>query len=343
MKIHRNKAKGNTEYARRWLNRAMKDFTLFKKLVPFDKRTNKPVRCSDPALAVYLLQQSVEKAVKAAAITSGQYKARDFIHYYSHNSLALIINLNNKIVAKIQAMGLDSITKMMGVDLLDGKSKQGRLESQLMGITPWLDNDGKAVDIKSESISITPEVIDQILDMVVRNRSMLLDVIRTTFNLLPGMGIHKGKGEKGEIDGPQAFLKHLSDSISPSLNIRSPSEEQLKVPFEFVKHMIDSGFEPVNELERTDTIINYLGVWAFSNALLFLTYFTFAHESTSRYPLKQRGNIKKGKKIGCDDYNESLGIVNRIGEIGYVTSLTLNDMKNEIDSLAFFFATGQDR
>jgi hypothetical protein len=83
-------------------------------------------------------------------------------------------------------------------------------------------------------------------------------------------------------------------------------------------------------------------VLAFSNALLFLTYFTFAHESTSRYPLKRRGNIKTGK-IGCDDYDESLGIVNRIGRIGYVTGLTLNDMKNEIDTIALFFAVGQDR
>ena len=58
---YEGKAKRNVEYARRWLSRAIKDFTLFKKLVPFDRRTDKTVKCSDPALAVYLLQQSVEK------------------------------------------------------------------------------------------------------------------------------------------------------------------------------------------------------------------------------------------------------------------------------------------
>ena len=340
MDVNTGRAKKNIKYARRWLNRAIKDFDLFKKLVPFDKRTNKPVRCSDPALAVYLLQQSVEKAVKAAAIASEQYKARDFIHYYSHNSLALIINLNNKIVAKIQAMGLETVVKMMGIDLSEGKTKLSGLESQIMGMAPLLDKDGKEVDFKSESISVTPEVIDQILDMIIRNRSLILDIIRTVFNLLPSMGIHKGHGV---IDDPEAFLRNLTDLITSSNpKLRSPSEEQLKAPIEFVKHMIDAGAEPVSELKRKDTIIDYLGVWAFSNALLFLTYFTFAHESTSRYPLKQRGNIRKGK-IGCDDYDESLGIVNRIGKIGYVTSLTLNDMKNEIDALALFFATGQDQ
>lgn len=67
MDLYERKVKRNIEHARRWLNRAIKDFALFKKLVPFDRRTNKLVKCSDAALAVYLLQQSVEKAVKAAA------------------------------------------------------------------------------------------------------------------------------------------------------------------------------------------------------------------------------------------------------------------------------------
>lgn len=340
MKIYENKAKRNIEYAQRWLNRAIKDFNLFKKLVPFDKRTNKPVRCSDPALAVYLLQQSIEKAVKAAAIASGQYKARDFIRYYSHNSLALIINLNNKIVAKIQSMGLGSVTTMMGIDLVDGGSKLGTLENQIMGVTPLLDRNGKEVGFRSESIRITPEVIDQMIDMIMRNRTLTLDIIRTTFNVLPSMGIQQGQGV---IDDPEAFLRNLTNYvISANPKLRSPSEEQLKVPLEFVKHMTGLGFKPVGELKRQDTITNYLGVLAFSNALLFLTYFTFAHESTSRYPLRRRGNMKTGK-IGCDDYDESLGIVNRIGRIGYVTGLTLNDMKNEIDSIALFFAVGQDR
>ena len=96
MAIDNQKVGSNVEHAKRWLNRAIKDFNLFKKLVIFDNRIKKPARCSDPALAVYLLQQSVEKTVKAVAIASGQYEARDFVQFYKHNSLALIINLNLK-------------------------------------------------------------------------------------------------------------------------------------------------------------------------------------------------------------------------------------------------------
>jgi hypothetical protein len=338
MKIYENKAKRNIEYAQRWLNRAIKDFNHFKKLVPFDKRTNKPVRCSDPALAVYLLQQSLEKAVKAAAIASGQYKARDFIHYYSHNSLALIVNLYNKIIAQIQTMGLETVAKMIGIDLGDGESKLGRLENQIMRVTPLLDKNGKEVDLRSESIRITPEVIDQIINMIIQIRSRTLDVTRVAFSTLPKLGIHKGQAVPADTE---EFIRRFSDSIAANLGIRSPSEEQMRASIEFVQQMISSGFKPMEELKRRDIITNYLGTWALSSALFFLTYLTFAHESTSRYPLKHRGNMKTGK-IGCDDYDESLGIVNRIGKIGYVTNLTLNDMRNEIDTIALFFAVGQD-
>ena len=319
MKIHKNKAKRNIEYARCWLNRAIKDFNHFKKLVPFNKRTNKPVRCSDPAMAVYLLQQSLEKAVKAVAIASGQYEARDFIHYYSHNSLALIINLYNKIIAQMQAIGLEPIAKMLGIDLGDSESKLRSFENQIRGVTPLLDKNGKEVDFRSASIGTTSEVIDQMINMIMQIRTLTLDVIRTIFNVLPSMGIHHGQGV---IDDPEAFLRKLTNLvISAHPKLRPPSEEQLKVPLEFAKYMNGLGFKPVGEFKRQKTIINYLGVWALSTALLFLTYFTFAHESTSRYPLKHKGNIKTGK-IGCDDYDENLGIVNRIGKIGYVTGLT---------------------
>ena len=296
------------------------------------------MRCSDPALAVYLLQQSVEKAVKSAAIASGQYKPRDFISYFRHNSLALIIDLNSKIASQIQAIGLGSVVTMMGIDLVDGGSKLAALESQVMGSAPLLDKNGNKVDFRTESRRIPPEIIAQILNMIIQHRKLTLDVIRTAFNILPTMGIRK---DSDIIDNPQEFLKQFADSLTANLKVRPLSEEQLKVPLEFIKRMSDLGFSPTDELKRRDTITNQLGVWAFSNALLFLSYLTFAHEDTTRYPLKRKGNIQAGR-IGCDDYDNSIGIVNRIGRIGYAASLTLNDMRKEIDNLALFFAVKQD-
>ena len=331
------RSRKSLEYAQRWLDRATKDFEAFKRLVPFDRKTRGNVRCPDPALAVYLLQQSVEKAVKAAAIASGQYKTNDFTTYYKHNSLALILNLNQKIVIKLEQLGLKPLAELMGVDLLNGTLKLTNIENQVMGKPDSTIQTEKRLDFREESIRVSPEVIDKVLDLLDVIRNSFLNAIRSTFRRLPEMGIRKGHGI---VDDPEAFVKGLSDELTRDLKVRPPSELQLRVPIEFVKFLSSFGTQATADLRRTEMTANYLGVWAFSTALLFLTYFTFAHESTSRYPQKRRKSEKaKTGKIGCDDYDNSLGIVNRLGRIGYATGLTLNDMRQELEAIAFFFAT----
>jgi hypothetical protein len=334
MGIDKRKAASNVEHAKRWLNRSNKDFNLFKKLVSFDNRIKKPARCSDPALAVYLLQQSVEKAVKAVAIASGQYEARDSVRFYKHNSLALIIDLNLKMLAKLKELGADYMVSLMGIYLMDADSKLSTIENQILGKIPLMSKDGKKVNIRQECMSLKPETIDLLIDSYILARQKLLDVIKTTFKVLPAMGIHKGHGS---IKNTDAFIKKLSEEVTSRLNISPLSKEQLQVPEEVVKLMHSFGLESGNDIDRRDVTMHHLAVWAFSYSLLWLSYITFAHESSSRYPLKHKGNINTGK-LGCDDYDAQLGIVNRIGQLGYAASLTLSEIKNEIEEVAYFFA-----
>jgi acyl-CoA synthetase (NDP forming) len=53
--------------------------------------------------------------------------------------------------------------------------------------------------------------------------------------------------------------------------------------------------------------------------------------------LRQKGNLRQGK-IGCDDYTDNVGIVSQLGKMGYLASLTLNDIKVELEDIALFFA-----
>lgn len=338
MDMDKRKAASNVEHAKQWLSRANKDFNLFKKLVRFDNRIKKPARCSDPALAVYLLQQSVEKAVKAVAIASGQYDARDSVRFYRHNSLALIINLNLKMLAKIKELKVDHMMLLMGIDLMDAESKLSTLENQALGKIPLMSKDGKKVNIRQECMSLKPETIDLLVDSYILARQKILDVIKTAFRVLTDMGIYKGHGG---IKNTDAFIKKLSEEVTSRLNISPLSNEQLQVPEEFVKLMRSFGLEAGNEIDRRDdrrdVTMHHLAVWAFSYSLLWLSYITFAHESSPRYPLKHKGNINIGR-LGCDDYDAKLGIVNRIGQLGYAASLTLSEIKNEIEEVAYFFA-----
>ena len=187
MKIDKKKADRNLQYARRWLQRAAKDFETFKKLVPFDRNTNKPIRCSDPALATYLLQQSVEKAVKATAIASEQYSISDF-KKSGHNSLLLIINFYGKINTRLNLLGLDFVTQMMNVNLSEGKIKLNEIECQMLGLPSPLT--GKKINFRKDSLNESAEHINQTLEMLLMIRVSFLETIRATFAVPPQMDIN---------------------------------------------------------------------------------------------------------------------------------------------------------
>jgi HEPN domain-containing protein len=326
----------NLEYAQRWLTRATKDFNAFKKLAIFDKKTHKIIQCSDPALAVYLLQQSVEKAVKAVAIASGQYTVEDLKGKYGHNSLALILNLYRKIITQIKFLGLGPIVDLMGVDLENGLLKLTDLENKAFGSKPVsVVEEDRTESIRSESIRISPEVMDQILDMLIRLRSLFLGGVRSAFRHLPELGIRNGRGT---VEDTEAFIELLSLKMAADLKTSSLSEAQLKAILDLNKATSFSVIQSSGGIKRSNMINVQLGIWGLSIALVFLTYFTFAHEHTSRYPRELESKDKGGKvKLGCEDYDNSLGIVNRLGRIAYVTSLTLNDIKKEPESIALFF------
>lgn len=327
----------NLQYAQRWLARATKDFDAFKKLASFDKKTCRTIQCSDPALAVYLLQQSVEKTVKAVAIASGQYTIEELKSKYSHNSLALILNLYGKSVVQIKHLGLGPLVDLMGEDLENGILRLTDLEKKAFGSKPVSAvEEDKTESMRAESIRISPKVIDQILDTVIRLRSVFLNGVSSAFRHLPELGIRKGRGT---VEDPEAFIRLLSDKISADLKARSPSEAQLKAILDLNKATSTSLIHPSSGIKRSGMINAQLGIWSLSIALIFLTYFTFGHEQTSRYPREPASPDKKKMiELGCEDYDTSLGIVNRLGRIAYVTSLTLNDVKREPESIALFFA-----
>ena len=85
-----NKQTKNLEYSYKWLQRAKNDLKMFKQLVPCNKYTRKIAYCKDPALCVYLLQQSIEKATKAVAAATGKYPYSK-LKSHGHNSLAVLL------------------------------------------------------------------------------------------------------------------------------------------------------------------------------------------------------------------------------------------------------------
>jgi len=243
----------NISYAKQWLSRARKDFNVFKKLVSFDKKTRNTVKCSDPALAVYLLQQSIEKAVKALAIASGQYKTRDFSNYYKHNSLGLILNLIKRICDKVQFFGLSEVTNLIGVNLPDAGTKLSNLEAQVMEKSKLNEVSDNKVDFKKESICISPGSIDILLDMLITMRSLFKNVIKSAYQQFNQMGLNKMNLSVGDTE---PIIKVLLEGIADDLKINSLTNSQIKAQVEFTKYLNALPLHTTPRLKRTDITSN---------------------------------------------------------------------------------------
>jgi hypothetical protein len=81
-----------------WIERSRKDYKAAKML-----------KAKDPALTVYLLQQCIEKSVKALAIASGKFKSSYMKDKFGHKSKALLIELWQNLGASKSSSSLSSI------------------------------------------------------------------------------------------------------------------------------------------------------------------------------------------------------------------------------------------
>jgi hypothetical protein len=99
-----SKTKHRSRDAAIWLERSRKDYEAAKML-----------KTKDPALAIYLLQQCVEKSVKALAVASGKFDSGDFRSKFKHESAPLLKRLWQELGANKSSSALSSILNLPNV------------------------------------------------------------------------------------------------------------------------------------------------------------------------------------------------------------------------------------
>jgi len=332
-----NKHLKNVEWAEQWIDRSRKDYNAFRKMVKFDSKTRKTVSCSDPALAVYLLQQAVEKAMKAVAVASGQYSYDQLRGFYKHNSLALFANLYLKIIKATRVNGTAPMLVAMGFNL-DNEEK--KLMDLQVNAQKTRTVDGEIPYIKQFATS-TAEHIDKLLDLIdLTKQKAILKTLRDVWGPHSKIKINP---DNIHVETPDAFVTSLLQILVSQLNI-SVTEDTKRAIFTYLEVLKNLGITPSKEKD-TEKIItigrnteSYLGMLSLM-ALLELVALTYPHESSSRYP-KIPGYLVGQEEViglGCEDYNNSLGIVNRLGRLGYITGLMLREIKPQLADIAGFF------
>lgn len=335
------KQKTNLENAYKWFHRAQKDFNAFRQLVPFDKNSLKTVRCSDPALAVYLLQQSIEKATKSVAAATGKYPYGR-LKSHGHNSLVVLLDFYQEILNAManKVEGLRIIGEGFGLNVKNGLGKIENLKAEAKK-TPKDRRKDEILYREQYAVASAAE-IDKILDMLLLLREQgFVGALKSIFGphgkvLLDGQGLNTGT--------PGDFVSSVLEEAGKKLKIPQLSEDQLKSMSALVEVLAPNGFSDEDKTEKNIVIRRdteqQLGQWSLIS-LLYLAAFTFPHESTSRYP----GPHKKKtlEPAGCEDYDENLGIVNRLGRMGYVTMLAMDELKPELETIAAFLPIVESR
>ena len=328
------------DWAGRWLSRARKDFIAYKNIVVFDNKTRKTSNCSDPALAVYLLQQTAEKTLKAVAIASGQFEYRELIHEFSHNTLALYADLYLKIIRSNKTRGFASMFRAIGMNLDDEEQKlkdlleKAKNKTVINGEIPYF----------NQFANLPPDLIDKELDLIDSLRSnVIFKAIKSVWGTHNKITIDV---DDFCIDTPEEFEKSFFEIVGAKLNLPKTEVSSMAIQ-ELLRFVKEQGIKVTKEpgqkivIDRDEK--SYASITAMI-ALLHLVALTFPHESSSRYPKELPRIAEKVRNgLGCEDYVYSLGIVSRLGRLGRITNAMLNDIAPQLDTIASYFETFADK
>ncbi len=327
------KQHANVVNAKRWLRRAQMDFNAFKMLVKFDKNTHKMVRCNDSSLAVYLLQQSIEKATKAVAAATGKYSYKR-LKGEGHNSLILLLSFYQEILMTITSYpDINNIGIGLGINLKDSLDKISNLMPEVKK-TPKERKDGEL--LYSEQLAQADEAgIQKTLDFLLTIRTNAsIGVLKTIFGPHSKIIIDK---QKLNINNPKDFVASLFNELGKQVNTSQLTDNHFKLFEDIVRLWAPEGIIDDNNenivLERHTK--DQLGQWAML-ALFVLAMYTFPHESSTRYPCPSLKKQNIGVN-GYEDYDENLGIVRCLGKMGYITMLVMSDIENQLDTVASFY------
>jgi hypothetical protein len=296
------------------------------KLTPLRRSTYKTAQSTDPALAIYLLQQCVEKTVKAVALASGRYSPGEIKRRFKHASFRLLLDFFSKVLVKIQELNLTPyFTLLTGQDI---QTAEGKLNDNIIFSTDWA--------------RCPSDRVIQWLTVVEKTRKeAILKTLRVIWGPHSKIKIKKNKVRYGNIN---EIVSSFSNIWTEAFGMPPLSDKELQIASLIPKLVVDSGLEVVDNTSETSIVLkrdtrSFLGMWSLAIGIVILACLTFPHESSTRYPPLEeaRRSSIKPRELTCEDYNDSLGIVKHIGYLGYVTGLVLNDIEDMLGGIAGFF------
>lgn len=340
--------------ARSWLKRARRDYRGFEKVVGQQYLRSRKDLPDDPALAIYLLQQACEKAVKAVAIASGEFDGEVLISKYGHDSLMLFADISLKLLdipfVELAWRGVKREQRKTSKKMLSPREVRNRLHNLKLNIKRYEERPPDVPDWLKEFATLPSDPIKQVVTMLLGLHKTMQSAI---FKMLePNLQFDVRK-LLDYMKKPNKLI--LEQALAPSFRSRKLSIDKLDTTLDLIALFTGGNFrellaqaidkEPLDLKQgkvkigkRSAIEENFLSFWALC-ALMFLAAFTFAHEAWTRYPkLVSSQTGQTVFELDCDSYSADLGIVSCLRDLGSLARITLTDIEQMLDTISGIFS-----
>ena len=312
------------QHAKVWLRQARRDQAVVDRILQqFSRRTPQHLpRNTD--IAVYLLQQSVEKAAKSLMFAAGEDEST-LRNRYGHNSLLAVLDFVN------QQLNHDGYGDML--DLL--------MRNPLYGLPTTQESLQAVEDLTHEvrmgrfrQLAVLPsEPMGAMVQLMLELRHKIITLTNT---LLPSRTTLRI--DASEVDDASA-ADYILKVATSAFRAEQLTDDTLTSVREIIDGVAPEWIEQWREAGELDITIIRDGLlsnmvmphlWALL-ALYLLSALTFPHEASSRYPGPWNApddplRASESGMLGVQHYNESLGIVTLLPKINTLTRFMLEAM-----------------
>ena len=281
---------GTVEYVRLWLARAVRDAKAALLVAQH--------RDPDPVLALYLVQQSTEKACKALLFAAEkQYKE---IVSFRHNSLKVFLSFTQTLI-QIERM------KQPISDLIDSD-----IHMRLDQVAEWANNTKRNRWFWKELASYDKTVIRKLLGIRSRYNDRRVETVKFIRNSRDGITIESGQFELANLVTiiKEYVTNNLGHLIANPIDV-TPSMAQALIDAMEIHHTHDE-VPQTGEITFTSRQISMVvdGQFRFAElmvSLYIMSVITLPHEAFTRYPSNPEDNGKP--PLGCEQYDDSIGAI----------------------------------
>jgi hypothetical protein len=320
------------EEAMVWLKAARTNYIDYKKLVRVDWLPFISKVPDNPQDAINLLQQCVEKILKALALASGTYNYEQLMNY-RHDSLRLCIDMFIRLIEMpLAQVFLDAL--------------QGRIFRQYEAeIYEYNEAIRRLTELKEKSKleSATKEMNELAYKFAILPRESIGSLVNSQIKAIR----HAKVG---------AFLLRLI----PMRLLKRSGRNSSKVYSEAINSLNRHGFllsDRIDAFSKNEGIASLLNtrteeqrlslIKHFGDLLVYATVFmalftlaaiTYTHAVSPRYPANPI-DLRGGKrKLGSESYTKALGLARSLISVGKLTSVVLKESEREAAFIADIYS-----